>query len=241
MTPRTVQHRLNKHGLTGRSLAKKPLLTKRHQKTRLDLAKKYQNWTQEDWRRVLWSDESKINIHGSDGRRWTWRRRGQQLRQKHVTQTVKHDKCVMVWGCFSSAGVGEIFIIEDTLNSARYIRILSSFMLPSARQLIGKNFVFQQDNDPKHTAKNTKAWLKDKNIECLDWPAQSPDLNPIENLWAELKKKIRAKNLKNISELTSCLKECWSSISEEYCKKLVDSMPNRIDQVINNKGLWTKY
>jgi transposase len=82
--PRTVQNRLHEHDLYGRALVKKPLLTNKHIAQRIAFAKKYQNWTVDDWKRVLWSDETKICLHGSDGRRWTWRKPGEMLKPKHV-------------------------------------------------------------------------------------------------------------------------------------------------------------
>ena len=147
----------------------------------------------------------------------------------------------MVWGCFSANGVGDIHIIKDTLTSAKYVRILSDHMVPSARRLIGPKYVFQQDNDPKHTANNTKKWFQDKKIELLDWPAQSPDLNPIENLWNHLKQLIRKENITNIKDLPSAIERCWKSISKEYCQSLVKSMTHRIDETIKNRGLWANY
>ena len=74
----------------------------------------------------------------------------------------------MVWGCFSWNGVGSIHVIDDTLTSAKYVRILSDHMLQSSRKLFDKDFKFQQDNDPKHRVKNTLNWLKNNNIEIID-------------------------------------------------------------------------
>ena len=123
ISPRTVRNRLHEYDLHGRALAKKPLLTKRYIAKRLAFAKKYQNWTVDNWKKVLWLDKTKISLNGSDCRHWTWRRPGKLMQPKHVKQTIKHDKYVMAWGCFSWNGVGRIHVIEDSLTSPKYVRI----------------------------------------------------------------------------------------------------------------------
>ena len=88
----------------------------------------------------------------------------------------------MAWGCSTASGIGEQHVIDGIITSAKYVRIISNHMVPSAEKLFNVNFIFQQDNEPKHKAGNTKRWFRSKNIDLLDWPSQSLNLNPIENL-----------------------------------------------------------
>ena len=121
----------------------------------------------------------------------------------------------MVWGCFSSNGTGDLHVIENKMNAAVYQDILREHMLPSARRLIGRQYYFQHDNDPKHTAKSTAAFLKARRVKVLQWPSQSPDLNPIEMLWTDLKTAVVAQKPRNISDLKDLCKKEWSNITRE--------------------------
>ncbi len=119
----------------------------------------------------------------------------------------------MIWAAMSSAGVGPLCFLKSTVNTAIYQEILEHLMLPSADKLYGDaDFIFQQDLAPAHTAKSTKSWFNDHGVTVLDWPANSPDLNPIENLWGIVKRKMRDTKPNNADDLKATVKETWASI-----------------------------
>ncbi len=155
---------------------------------------------------------------------------------------MKFPQSVMIWAAMSSAGVGPLCFLKSTVNAAIYQEILEHFMLPSADKLyVDADFIFQQDLAPVHTAKRTKSWFNDHGVTVLDWPANSPDLNPIENLWGIVKRKMRDTRPNNADDLKATVKETWASIPPQQCHKLITSMPRQIEAVIKAKGAPTKY
>lgn len=209
---------------------------------RLTWAKEKKNWTVAQWSKVLFSDESKFCISfGNQGPR-VWRKGGEAHSPSCLKSSVKFPQSVMIWGAMSSAGVGPLCFLKTNVTAPVYQEILEHFMLPSADQLFkDADFIFQQDLAPAHTAKSTKSWLNDHGVGVLDWPANSPDLNPIEKLWVIVMRKMRNKRPKNADELKATVKETWASIPPQQCHKLITSMPRRIEAVIKAKGAPTKY
>ncbi len=174
---------------------------------RLTWAKEKKNWTVSQCYKVLFSDESKFCISfGNQGPR-VWRKDGEAHRPSCLKSSVKFPQSVMIWGAMSSAGVGPLCFLKTNVSAPVYQYILEHFMLPSADQIFkDADFIFQQDLGPTHTAKSTKSWLNDHGVGVLDWPANLPDLKPIENLWSIVKRKMRNKRPKNADELKATVK-----------------------------------
>ena len=148
----------------------------------------------------------------------------------------------MLWGCFAAGGTGALHKIDGIMRKEHYVEILKQHLKTSRRKLkLGRKWVFQMDNDTKHTAKLVTKWIKDNKVNFLQWPSQSPDLNPIENLWAELKRHVQARRPTNLAQLHQFCQEEWAKIPANYCEKLVEGYPKRLTQVIQFKGNGTKY
>ena len=208
----------------------------------------HENWTVEDWKRVLWSDETKINRIGSDGRMHTWKEKGTLLSDQTTTPTVKHGggNNLMVWGCMGWNGVGKLTEVERKMYTVQHCEILEDEVVESFEKLEveEEERIFQQDNDPKHTSKKATKWFEDNDIQVIPWPAQSPDLNPIEHLWMHWKKRLREyppPPPKGVHELLERVAEEWDKITPQTCQRLIESMPKRVQAIIKGKGGHTKY
>lgn len=237
----TVKRRLRAANLCGRIAIKKPLLRRGNKQKRLKWAQVHKNWTVEDWKRVLWTDESKFEVFGQRRRVYVRRSVSEKMHPDCVIPTVKHGGgSVMVWGCFSFSGVGTLHRIHGTLDKNGYHSILSRYALPSGKQLVGHGFVFQQDNDPKHTSHYCMNYLKMKQesgeLSLMEWPPQSPDLNPIELLWEELDRQVRKECPTSSEKLWDILQNAWQRIPSSVLEKLVLRMPRIVKSVLAAKG-----
>ena len=237
--PELCRRILRNNDFHGRVARKKPFISKINQAKRLKFAKEYVSKDNTFWEQVIFSDESKFNIFGSDGPRYVWRKPNTEMNTKNLRPTVKHGGgSVMVWGCMAANGTGNLVFIDGILDKYKFLDILKNNLKDSATKLgLSENYYFQQDNDPKHKAKIIQEWLLYNTPHGLHTPPQSPDTNPIEHLWSEIGRRLRNCNVTSKEKIM----EVWSSIEPEVTKKLVYSMPQRLKCVIEAKGGPTKY
>jgi hypothetical protein len=180
-----------------------------NRKKRLAWAREYILKPTEYWHDVLFADESKFNVSGSDGRQIVWRKKNEEMDPRNLRGTVKHGggSC-MVWGCISTQGVGDLVFIDGILDAEGYLELLKSHLRQSANRLgIEHRFKYYEDNDPKHRSRLVQEWLLYNVPKVLHPPPQSPDLNPIENMWNELDRRVHATPVSGKLELKAQLQQ----------------------------------
>ena len=240
---RTIQHRLQKDlGLPCRRAAKKPLLTDAMKKKRITFAKKYKDWTSEQWKKVMWSDESTFRLVRGGSKVVRRPSNVSRYDPRFTVKTVKHPESVMVWGCFSGIkGRGGLYFLpkNNTMRGDNYVDVLKDHLL-TFWHIHGCN-IFMHDGAPAHKSQKVKKFLADHNIDAMDWPGNSPDLNPIENAWNHMKKEVEKARPTSISSLKDKLKKLWITMDASYFENLATSMPRRLQMVLKTKGNMTKY
>nr|AAA88882.1 Tc1-like transposase [Drosophila virilis]CAA89219.1 Tc1-like transposase [Drosophila virilis] len=247
----TVRKVLKMHKYSSQIARKKPLLSAVNIQRRLNFSITNVNKPAEYWDDVIFCDETKIMLYYHDGPSKVWRKPNTALEQKNIIPTVKFGKLsVMVWGCISSKGVGELRIFNDVMTKEFYLDILKNELSRSAIKFgfvdpqnpSKQRYKLYQDNDPKHKSFLCRTWLLYNCSKVIDTPAQSPDLNPIENLWAFLKKRVGKRSPTNKNALIKAIQEEWIKIPEIYdLHNLIQSMSRRLRAVMDANGQYTKY
>lgn len=250
----TVRNRLRQQGLKCYTPARKPFTTEFHRQKRFSYALNYLNWSTEDWKRVVFSDE-KVFRSSSRGALHVYRPKGSNRYDDAylVNPTVGTGArvTICIWMAFGGDGrIKQLHRIEQkTLNSDYY----TTRVLPSIETLLAeddkeqpKRLVFQQDLSSIHTSHMTSQWLREHNIRVMDdWPPKGPDMNPVENVWAELVRRIELKRretgVRNKDQLWEDVLQVFNDLPESYFAKLIQSMVRRIRTVYRKRGGWTKY
>lgn len=224
----TVRRRLTNSGIIYSRPISKPLLTKKHRIERLKFARRNKTT---NCNKVLFTDESTFQLHANAEKFWMKRR------NKLTIRKVKHPQKIHVWGSFSKDGFGDLVLFTGILNAPKMVEIYKSGLISSSNFLFDGEWTLQEDNDPKHTSKLAKKWKEDNLIDRMDWPANSPNLNPIENIWRIMKVKVRKFHPQNTFQLrAAAILLSWRSLPKNLAQNLVNSMPTRIMKVIELQG-----
>ena len=250
----TLYRMLKDEGITNWLARKRPLLTPEVAAKRLRWAKLHQNWTWDEWRLIIWSDECSLE-RGIGGRRvWVFRTPYEKYNKEMICPYKKgKDISVMIWGAIYRNGRSDVVIMERdpaadksgyTANS--YLTVLND-QIPRTWQ---PEMIFMQDNAPIHAAKKIREWFTNQAIPVMDWPPYSPDLNPIEHLWAQLKQWINdnhpelnemGKSEQAYQQLFAAILEGWDAIAPEAIEGLVRSMDDRVNAIIDSEGWYTRF
>lgn len=232
VTPRTVRRHLRSLGYKNGLPRNVPALTSQAKTRRTQFASEN---SETDWDVVFFSDETTIQLHAN--MTCAWYKTG----SRPTNPTNRFNQKLMYWSAVSTWAKFELVEIDGTMTAAKYVDLLRDKFVPWIRRQKKGRWVFQQDNAPSHTARHTRAFLGDANIEVLSWPPYSPDLNPIENLWGLLKRRVDARKPKSVIELRIIAKEEWAGISMDAIRNSIRSMPTRLKDVIESNGETIEY
>lgn len=248
ISSRTARRELHAAGMRVMRMIKKPLLTKEHRRKRLEFARSHSNWTGDDWKRVIFSDESIITARSVLLHELKWVKPTHGLNPKLIMPVVQGSgPQFMVWGCISKFGVHDLTCIEGNLDSAGYVKILNNDLLTTIHTYFDSNpYYFQQDGAAIHSGNVVLEFFDKKKIPHLSWPPHSPDLNIMEDVWHYLKDKLRQLPIATSKEILwsnvgTVMTYMWCEEMTKKINKLYESMPDRIKAVLAAHGGNTTY
>lgn len=188
-------------------------------------------------KKIIFTDECKLELHPR-ARQYIRRPKASALKQKYLSHSKKYSPSIMVWGAVRGDGKRILLKCDGNVDAHEYQRILG-IALP---KIYNTRYFLQQDGASCHTARSTTLFLQRRAVRMLPlWPSQSPDLNLIENLWHQLKAKVRERKPKDIDELWQVAQQEWNAISSDMIMSLFASMPRRVKAILACKGGNTKY
>lgn len=244
---KTTRRELHKLGIAGRAAIPKPHISDANARNRKMWCRSHKTWTMDQWKKVIWSDESCFTLFPTSGRVYVWRTPSQAYDTDCLLPRVKHGGgSVMIWAAISWYSTGPMVTLHGRITAKDYVTILGDQVHPMVQYLFPNgDAVFQDDRAPVHTAHIVQDWFCEHEDELshLPWPPQSPDLNIIEPLWSTLERKVRDRYPppSSLPDLASILQEEWYKIPLQTIQDLYLSIPRRLEAVLKANGFPTPY
>ncbi len=236
---KTISRRLAEKKLFSYVAPRKPLLKPTDRIRRMNFCRQMLRMTQAELNSIVFSDEANFEVHNRKNTVLVRRFSHEKYDDRFVTPHVQGGGgSVGIWGCIGFKGIGSVKINDGRMNQYVYRDILDECLIPTIHNFFGdsSSFYFQHDNAPCHTAHSIRTYLEQSNIRVLEWPARSPDLNIIENLWSVIDRKLTENPVTTPRQLKSRIEEIYKETSADYCQKLFKSIHKRCLMVIANKG-----
>lgn len=240
----TVRRRLHRANLHSRRHLSVPTLLPRHRAARLQWALEHREWLLQQWRWVMFTDETRIGLQSDDRRQRVWREPGRQQRLNFYREVAAYEGgTVMFWGGIMHNRRTPLIPIRQNMTSQVYIDNVITPIISPLRNELGEHFIFMDDNARPHRAITVQRILEQRHITRLPWPANSPDQNPIENMWDFVSRAVhrRINAPQNVDELIVAAVEEWNNIPQETINRLIVSMNRRVNMLLNRRGGHTDY
>lgn len=243
---RTLFKAFTLEGYHRRKATEKPLLTPLHMEKRTRWAEDHKHWVFDSWRWVDWTDEAKIYL-GGFGEVWITRTAEEKYHTSCLVPKFRQKAGLMIHGSISGHSKGPLTIfdvnekISAQIYSARVLPGIHDHIRTMEQELGHRKGILMEDNASIHTAKYTRAWHAYYGFNKMEWPANSPDLNPIENVWRILKYRVGRRFPQTVDELRQYVTEEWDKLSPQDYLKYIEEMPERCKAVIAAKGGHTKW
>jgi transposase len=247
----TIRRRLHDMDIHSRIAKRKPFVSTVQAAKRLAFARKHASWTVDKWKKVLFTDESSFEIGRNSRRVRVWRRASEADHPKNLAPTFKSGRTSqMVWGGIQHGKKAELALFEkhgrndrSTRSTAEdYVRVVYEGPL---KKFFGRkrSIILMEDGAMIHRANVSTQWIAKKKIKKMEWPASSPDLNPIENLWRTMKVRVqdRFHQGMELEEFQGVLKDVWNEFEPDDYNHLIESMPRRMKAVIQANGRPTRW
>lgn len=243
ISEKTIRNRLRHFGIRARRPYVGLPLTDRRRGVRLNWLQRFgpHRFSMRQWRKVLFTDESRFTLQRADGRKRVYRRRGERYADACVVERDRFGGgSVMVWGGIAYGHKMPLIVINGNLNAVQYRDRILSTVAPYVQQ---HQLTLQQDNARPHVARICRDYLQAQHVDPLEWPPYSPDLSPIEHLWDEIDRRIRRRPQapQNLQQLTDAIIEEWDRLPQRKINTLVLSMHKRIRAATLARGGHTRY